>query len=66
MFGKEVGFINLQTKPMLGPTRLPGYIFLRGHAVAILMLINGQVLLVRQFRPAVCQWLLEAPAGMVD
>lgn len=54
MFGKEIGFVNLITQPFYGKVKLPGYIFMRGHAVAILMIINKQLLLVKQFRTPIC------------
>lgn len=40
--------------------------FLRGDAVAILLIVNGMLLLTKQFRVPVGQFTIEAPAGMVD
>ena len=46
MFGENVGFINLRAITAKDGFKLPRYIFLRGHAVAILMLVNDKILLV--------------------
>lgn len=46
MFGPNVGFINLRAITKKDGFHLPGYVFLRGGAVAILMLVNGKILLV--------------------
>ena len=46
--------------------KLPSYIFLRGHAVGILMFVNEKLLLVEQYRVPIQQTLLEVPAGMID
>jgi len=35
-------------------------------AVAVLALVDGAVLLVRQFRPALGRWTLEVPAGTLE
>ena len=40
--------------------------FIRGRSVAILMLINNKMLLVKQFRVALQNYMFEAPAGMLD
>lgn len=45
---------------------LPSYVFLRGGAVTVLVLVNGKMLLVRQYRVPVQRYNLEAPAGMLD
>jgi ADP-sugar diphosphatase len=45
---------------------LPGYVFLRGDAVTVLLLVNKKMLLVRQYRVPVQRYNLEAPAGMLD
>ena len=65
-FGNNVGFINLDVETYLNGKRVPGYVFLRGDAVAILLIVNGMLLLTRQFRVPVGQFTIEAPAGMVD
>lgn len=46
MFGDNVGFINLRAITLKDGFKLPSYLFLRGHAVAILMLVNHKLLLV--------------------
>ena len=53
MFGENVGFINMRAITQKEGFKLPSYIFLRGHAVAILMLFNDKILLVEQYRVAV-------------
>ena len=50
MFGENVGFINMSAITHKDGFKLPSYIFLRGHAVGILMLVNGKLLLVEQYR----------------
>jgi ADP-sugar diphosphatase len=45
---------------------LPGYVFLRGDAVAVLVLVNDKILLVEQYRVPIQQTVIEAPAGMLD
>jgi 8-oxo-dGTP pyrophosphatase MutT (NUDIX family) len=45
---------------------LPNYVFLRGGAVAVLLLINKKMLLVRQYRVPLQRYILESPAGMLD
>ncbi len=47
MFGKNVGFINVEVEAYLNGIRLPGYVFIRGAAVAILLLLNGKMVLTR-------------------
>ena len=66
MFGDKVGFVNMRAVTQKEGFKLPSYIFLRGHAVGILMLVNGQLLLVEQYRVPTQQTMLEAPAGMID
>ncbi len=58
MFGENVGFVNMRTITQKDGFKLPGYLFLRGHAVAILMLVNDKVLLVEQYRVPVQQTML--------
>lgn len=45
MFGQNVGFVNLIVDAYLNDIRLPGFVFLRGDAVAILLLVNGKMVL---------------------
>jgi ADP-sugar diphosphatase len=47
MFGKNVGFINAEVDAYLNGKKLPGYVFIRGAAVAILLLLNGRMVLTR-------------------
>lgn len=66
MFGDKVGFVNLRAHTKKEGYPMPAYVFLRGPAVAILVLVNDKILLVGQYRTPVQQTLLEAPAGMLD
>ena len=50
MFGERVGFVNLRAVTTKDGYSLPSYVFLRGPAVAILMLVNKKLLLVEQYR----------------
>lgn len=45
MFGKNVGFVNLLVDAYLNDKKLPGFVFLRGEAVAILLLVNNKMIL---------------------
>lgn len=47
MFGKNIGFINVEVEAYLNGIRLPGYVFIRGAAVAVLLLLNGKMALTR-------------------
>jgi ADP-sugar diphosphatase len=70
MFGSNVGFVDLVVDCSLKDEeskKLPGYVFLRGKAVAILMIINEKyMLLTKQFRTPAGKFMIEAPAGMLD
>jgi ADP-sugar diphosphatase len=67
MFGaSNVGFVNMRAITLEDGKPLPSYVFLRGNAVAILLLVNGKILLVRQYRVPLQKYCLEAPAGMID
>ena len=66
MFGENVGFVNMRAVTQKDGYKLPSFIFLRGHAVGILMLVNNQLLLVEQYRVPTQQTMIEAPAGMID
>jgi ADP-sugar diphosphatase len=46
MFGDKIGFVNLRAQTTKNGYNLPSYVFLRGPAVAILMFVNGKILLV--------------------
>ena len=71
MFGKNVGFVDLvldcSLKTGKKNVKIPGFVFLRGGAVAMLMILNKEFLIVtKQFRVPAGKFLLEAPAGMLD
>jgi len=71
MFGKNVGFVDLvldaNLKTSKNKIKIPGYVFLRGGAVAMLMILNKEyVITTKQFRVASGKFLIEAPAGMLD
>ncbi|CAD8210035.1 unnamed protein product [Paramecium pentaurelia] len=66
MFGQNVGFVNLIVDAYLNGIKLPGFVFLRGDAVAILLLVNKKMVLTQQFRVPVGKYTIEAPAGMMD
>lgn len=53
MFGENVGFISMRAITQKDGFKLPSYVFLRGNAVAILMLVNDKILLVEQYRTAI-------------
>jgi ADP-sugar diphosphatase len=70
MFGKNVGFIGLELDCSLKShldKKLPGYVFIRGKSVGILVLINRKyMVLTKQFRIPVGKMMYEIPAGMLD
>lgn len=66
MFGEKVGFINLRAHTFKEGFSLPSYVFIRGPSVAVLMLVNDKILVVEQYRTAIQQTIIEAPAGMLD
>lgn len=66
MFKENVGFVTMRAHTKKEGFAIPAYVFLRGPAVAILVLVNNRILLVEQFRTPVQDTLLEAPAGMLD
>lgn len=70
MFGKNVGFIGLELDCSLNShldKKLPGYVFIRGKSVGILVLINSKyMVLTRQFRVPIGKMMNEIPAGMLD
>ncbi|KAF9972006.1 hypothetical protein BGZ73_004932 [Actinomortierella ambigua] len=78
-FGKRIGFVNLAVDAEIVETgqKAPGYIFMRGGAVAVLLILrsmeptSGQtkehVLVVNQARLAIPSFSFpEIPAGMLD
>ena len=66
MFSKGVGFINIRAVTKENGQPLPSYVFIRGRAVGVLLLINGKMLLVKQYRVPLQEYTHEAPAGMMD
>ncbi|XP_024522533.1 nudix hydrolase 14, chloroplastic isoform X2 [Selaginella moellendorffii] len=72
MFGKRVGFVKFKADIVDEKTgaKLPGVVFGRGGAVAVLMLLEcageKHVVLTEQARVPVGRVILELPAGMLD
>jgi len=71
MFGPKVGFLKFTCDVKKDGKKLPGIVFMRGPAVAILtILVNPKgkefVLCTVQARVPVGGYLLEVPAGMID
>jgi len=79
MFGQAVGFIcvdcvvyPIKVPEGHTPQKLPGYVFIRGDAVAVLVIVieketnKRYVLLVNQYRLPFGTYLKEFPAGMMD
>jgi len=70
-FGPRVGFVKLLADATFLGARVPGVVFLRGGAVAVLPLLwaadgGAWVVCARQPRLAVGAHFLELPAGMLD
>ena len=72
LFGKRIGFMKIKTTTVNTQTNktVPGIVFLRGDAVAILPVITSEsqqfVLVTEQVRVPIGQKFLEIPAGMTD
>ncbi|NP_001394093.1 Nudix hydrolase 14, chloroplastic isoform 2 [Zea mays] len=72
MFGKRVGFLKFKADIVdeETKTKVPGIVFARGPAVAVLILLesNGETyaVLTEQVRVPIGKFLLELPAGMLD
>ncbi|CAN6223592.1 unnamed protein product [Urochloa humidicola] len=72
MFGKRVGFLKFKADIVdeETKTKVPGIVFARGSAVAVLILLesNGQTyaVLTEQVRVPIGKFVLELPAGMLD
>lgn len=74
MFGPNVGFITLVVSATNRTTRkpVPGFVFLRGDATAILTLIEDNItkelfmVLTEQDRVPIGTVAIETPAGMMD
>jgi ADP-sugar diphosphatase len=71
LFGPRVGFIKFKADAKVDGKMVPGIVFMRGGAVAVLVILkHGQktyTLVVKQPRVAVCDSaFVEIPAGMLD
>ncbi|WOL19171.1 hypothetical protein Cni_G27968 [Canna indica] len=72
MFGRGVGFLKFKADVFEKETqkKIPGIVFARGPAVAVLILLESQgksyVVLTEQPRVPVGKLILELPAGMLD
>ncbi|XP_072967287.1 nudix hydrolase 14, chloroplastic [Typha angustifolia] len=72
MFGRRVGFLKFKADVLEKETgaKIPGIVFARGPAVAILILLESggetYVVLTEQVRVPVGKFILELPAGMLD
>uniref|UniRef100_A0A2N9H951 Nudix hydrolase domain-containing protein n=1 Tax=Fagus sylvatica TaxID=28930 RepID=A0A2N9H951_FAGSY len=72
MFGERVGFLKFKAEIFYKETgkKVPGIVFARGAAVAILILLESEgetyVVLTEQVRVPVGKLILELPAGMLD
>ncbi|GMY30155.1 nudix hydrolase 14, chloroplastic [Fagus crenata] len=72
MFGERVGFLKFKADIFYKETgkKVPGIVFARGAAVAILILLESEgetyVVLTEQVRVPVGKLILELPAGMLD
>ncbi|KAL5213369.1 hypothetical protein ABZP36_024216 [Zizania latifolia] len=72
MFGKRVGFLKFKADIVDEETKakVPGIVFARGPAVAVLILLESKgqtyAVLTEQVRVPVGKYILELPAGMLD
>ncbi|KAJ0555579.1 putative ADP-sugar diphosphatase [Helianthus annuus] len=72
MFGKRVGFLKFKADVIDKETgqKVPGIVFARGPAVAVLILLESEgktyTVLTEQVRVPVGRPVLELPAGMLD
>ncbi|EXC17808.1 Nudix hydrolase 14 [Morus notabilis] len=72
MFGKRIGFLKFKADIFDKETgkKVPGIVFARGPAVAILILLESEgetyAVLTEQVRVPVGRFILELPAGMLD
>ncbi|XP_017231967.1 nudix hydrolase 14, chloroplastic isoform X2 [Daucus carota subsp. sativus] len=72
MFGKRVGFLKFKADIVDKETgsKVPGIVFARGPAVAVLILLDSEgktyAVLTEQVRVPVGKLILELPAGMLD
>ncbi|XP_042051201.1 nudix hydrolase 14, chloroplastic-like isoform X3 [Salvia splendens] len=72
MFGKRVGFLKFKADIVhkQSGNKVPGIVFARGPAVAVLILLDSDgetyAVLTEQVRVPVGKLMLELPAGMLD
>ncbi|KAI3687496.1 hypothetical protein L1987_81193 [Smallanthus sonchifolius] len=72
MFGKRIGFLKFKADVIDKETgkKVPGIVFARGPAVAVLILLESEgktyTVLTEQVRVPVGRSVLELPAGMLD
>ncbi|KAB1217137.1 Nudix hydrolase 14, chloroplastic [Morella rubra] len=72
MFGERVGFLKFKADILYEETgyKVPGIVFARGPAVAILILLESEgetyAVLTQQVRVPIGRLILELPAGMLD
>ncbi|XP_062112707.1 nudix hydrolase 14, chloroplastic-like, partial [Humulus lupulus] len=72
MFGKRIGFLKFKADVLDKSTgkKVPGIVFARGPAVAILILLDSEdetyAVLTEQVRVPIGRLVLELPAGMLD
>ncbi|KAG8069471.1 hypothetical protein GUJ93_ZPchr0006g43073 [Zizania palustris] len=72
MFGNRVGFLKFKADIVDEETKakVPGIVFARGPAVAVLILLESKgqtyAVLTEQVRVPVGKYILELPAGMLD
>ncbi|KAL6986119.1 Nudix hydrolase 14, chloroplastic [Sarracenia purpurea var. burkii] len=72
MFGKRVGFLKFKADVIdkKAGKKIPGIVFARGPAVAVLILLESEgetyAVLTEQVRVPVGRVILELPAGMLD
>ncbi|KAI4327043.1 hypothetical protein L6164_019546 [Bauhinia variegata] len=72
MFGKRIGFLKFKADIFDKETgsKVPGIVFARGPAVAVLILLESEgetyAILTEQVRVPVGRTILELPAGMLD
>ncbi|KAK2989137.1 hypothetical protein RJ640_027211 [Escallonia rubra] len=72
MFGKRIGFLKFKADILDRETgkKVPGVVFARGPAVAVLILLESEgetfAVLTEQVRVPVGKLILELPAGMLD
>ncbi|XP_031258853.1 nudix hydrolase 14, chloroplastic-like isoform X2 [Pistacia vera] len=68
MFAKRIGFLKFKADIFNKETgkKVPGIVFARGPAVAVLILLDSEVPCVSKVRVPTGRLILELPAGMLD